>query len=481
MRPTRPALALLAALALVSARSAAQDFAAGEIYIVSNALSPNGFFVRGVTRIEPYVGTPQLVRECYSFLSNAVYDPFRGRILVNGAMTNGGLTGLWAIDAAGGATLLTQAVTGVQLLAVAPQGRVYLYDNLDRVRYLDAANGVNDVLNVAGSGVATFTPPGNLNCDAMYYDAATNSVFFGHQGSAVCGSATSAPYIAKIPLLPGGTQVAGPATSAAICVPNDSGGSDPFHVNDFTPGPGGSIFATFDSNSYVQAARMMTIDPATLIASTYAKTTTFFGNASCNAGCYSNALGRGLILETLTDKLRAFSAGAVGEGATLASGPLISAGGSSGETTYVFEIPFGGISGLANYGTGTPGCDGPQIMGASSPASPGNPNFRLTTTSCPPSSLGLGLVANVADPVGFDTLSLGFLFHLDLFLSTELVPLDLVSNTFGYGLTQAAIPISPVIVGNTYYAQSIWVWSGCSTSSPYGFSSSNGLAIVIQP
>lgn len=44
------------------------------------------------------------------------------------------------------------------------------------------------------------------------------------------------------------------------------------------------------------------------------------------------------------------------------------------------------------------------------------------------------------------------------------------------------LPNAPGLVGSTYYIQTIWAWplSACFLF-PYGISTSNGLAITVQP
>jgi hypothetical protein len=280
-----------------------------------------------------------------------------------------------------------------------------------------------------------------------------------------------------------GTQVSGPTFSNSICI-SIAGGSSPgdaFTPTSLTPGPEGKLFLSCDNNAYVQCGRQVLIDKSTLTATTYATTTAYFGSPAADAGCYSSALGRGILLDTFSDAVRAFAQGSVGEGSIVVQGGLVSSSGGSAENTDILEIPYGVFGGLANFGTGSPGCNGPQVMGASSIPSPGNASFRLTTLACPPNSLGLGLATNSPDLFGSDPFALGVKLHVDLFAATEIYSFDVNSNVFGLGLTVAPVAISPAIVGNTYYAQSLWAWTGCTANPPFNLSTSNGLAVTIQP
>jgi hypothetical protein len=110
----------------------------------------------------------------------------------------------------------------------------------------------------------------------------------------------------------------------------------------------------------------------------------------------------------------------------------------------------------------------------------GAPDFRLLATNAPPSSLGLTLVTDAPDLLGSDPFGLGILLHVDLFAAGYVESLDIVSNALGLGTTPAPITLSPAIVGLTFDAQTIWVFSSCALP-PFGLASSNGLAVTIQP
>ena len=244
---------------------------------------------------------------------------------------------------------------------------------------------------------------------------------------------------------------------------------------------GGLIYLSVDDNTNQALGRMLLIDPVSLSYSVYA-TNGPIGNylpAATNAGCYSHALNRAVILDTGGRRAAPLLARGIGRGVgARARGPDL-VGGGSAEQTNVIEVPFGIFGGLANYGVGTPGCNGAQVMGANSAPVVNAPNFRLTTTSAPASALGLCLVTDAADAVGSDPFFIGILLHVDLFASTQVVPIDMQSNGFGFGLTTTNIPLSP-FCWDRPSTRSRSGPGASATASPFNLSSSNGLAITIM-
>jgi hypothetical protein len=248
-------------------------------------------------------------------------------------------------------------------LSSAGDGRIYFVNSFRQLRYLDALNVAHDVLDAAGTAVFTF-PTAYASADhAVHYDAATNAVYAAWNGANVCGGGLVAtPEITRVPLNGAGTQVSGPTFSNSICI-SIAGGSSPgdaFTPTSLTPGPEGKLFLSCDNNAYVQCGRQVLIDKSTLTATTYATTTAYFGSPAADAGCYSSALGRGILLDTFSDAVRAFAQGSVGEGSIVVQGGLVSSSGGSAENTDILEIPYGVFGGLANFGTGSPGCNGPR-------------------------------------------------------------------------------------------------------------------------
>ncbi|MBL8694110.1 MAG: FG-GAP repeat protein [Planctomycetes bacterium] len=143
---------------------------------------------------------------------------------------------------------------------------------------------------------------------------------------------------------------------------------------------------------------------------------------------------------------------------------------------YIFDLD--NNPGTSNYGTGTPGCAGTHTLDVTHAAMINSPHFGITCNNAPPSSLGLGILANAQDAAGSDPFGIGVLLHVNLFAATEIITLDFFSDALGNGLAAAPIPNASALVGNTYYAMALWAWTTCSLP-PYNLSTSKGLAITV--
>jgi predicted outer membrane repeat protein len=132
------------------------------------------------------------------------------------------------------------------------------------------------------------------------------------------------------------------------------------------------------------------------------------------------------------------------------------------------------------YGTGTPGCQGTETMTVTVPATIGVPNFTLVCDRAPASSLGLGLVTDVPDVAGSDPFAIGVLLHVNLLFSVQVYTLDVYSDAGGTGSVSVPIPNNRLLVGQIYYAQTLWFWSSCSLP-PFNLSTSRGLKFKILP
>jgi len=144
------------------------------------------------------------------------------------------------------------------------------------------------------------------------------------------------------------------------------------------------------------------------------------------------------------------------------------------------------LSGLVGpYGTGTPGCNGPAVLSGSPAPQVNTPNYTLSCTNAPPSSLGLWLITDTYNQAGTDTFGIGAKLHIDLFAATVLFTPNGTSDASGVGTAPVPIPNTPTLAGATFYAQVIWAWpvGSCTTNypQPFGLSTSNGLAITIFP
>ncbi|MBL8696059.1 MAG: FG-GAP repeat protein [Planctomycetes bacterium] len=145
-------------------------------------------------------------------------------------------------------------------------------------------------------------------------------------------------------------------------------------------------------------------------------------------------------------------------------------------TAYIFDLD--NNPGTSSYGTGTPGCAGAHALDVTHAPMIGSPHFGITCNNAPPSSLGLGILANAQDAAGSDPFGIGVLLHVNLFAASEIISLDFLSDASGNGLAAAPIPYAPALVGNTYYAMALWAWTACLLP-PYNLSTSRGLAITL--
>jgi hypothetical protein len=140
------------------------------------------------------------------------------------------------------------------------------------------------------------------------------------------------------------------------------------------------------------------------------------------------------------------------------------------------SLPYGTVS----YGSGTPGCYGPQTLRTEASLKVGNPKMTLECDNVPASSLGLILVSDTQDANGSDPLLLGVQFHVGL--SPNLFGLNIVSTTANLASLTVPLPNLSGLVGSTFYAQAFWLWPGSTCApSPYGLSASSGLALTVIP
>ncbi len=161
------------------------------------------------------------------------------------------------------------------------------------------------------------------------------------------------------------------------------------------------------------------------------------------------------------------------------SGARLAIGGPRYETTAGAAYLHRDLAGaLASFGTGTPGCTGTETLSGNLPPEIGMAAFTISCSAAPPSSLGLGLVSNVADFAGSDPFGISVLLHVDLLTATEVISLDIVSNGSGVGSVPVPIPNNPLLVGSVYYLQALWAWTSC-TPTTYGLSTSRGLSLTV--
>ncbi|MBI3820938.1 MAG: hypothetical protein HY286_19795 [Planctomycetes bacterium] len=182
-----------------------------------------------------------------------------------------------------------------------------------------------------------------------------------------------------------------------------------------------------------------------------------------------------------------------GVGVTLDASGCVYFGGKTYSTTFPttsmsFDPVFDGVGfasafvtklelPISNYGAGTSGCNGPQVLFAESPPNINNASFELRCSNAPASSLGILLISDQA--IDGDPFGLGLNLLVDL-TSPAFFPLDMSSDASGMGYISTGIPIDTNLIGQVFYLQALWLWSaGPCTPSPLGLSSSNRLNITL--
>ena len=136
-------------------------------------------------------------------------------------------------------------------------------------------------------------------------------------------------------------------------------------------------------------------------------------------------------------------------------------------------------TGVAPYGTGTPGCDGFTTLSANLPPLVPEPAFGLTATGAPPETIGFFYRFDAPSSTGF--LLLDLLIHVDLgTLSLFTVSKPIRSDAGGTAFGALPIPNNPNLVGLDISAQAFWPWlppSPCAVSA-FGLSSSRGVTLT---
>lgn len=347
MRFLRP---IAAAVLTASALAAQSQFDFGSVYLMSSYhYPPSGVFYPGIARIDPVTGVAtQLVQ----FGSNSVpaasaaYDPFRDRIVA--FCTIGGPNpALWAIDAAGNSTVVSNSY----LVRIAPRGdgKIYGYKagaghpTVQQIYYVDAAGQEHVLLDVGGAapwqlnGGVTFND--NDPIRAMIYEPTENALFLALYGSNLvpdCGSPSFDVSIRKLPLTADGTALRAPAT----CNEYDVGGSVPGLTIFETPvgfsyGPQGKLVLGVHANWFGAMPRMLQIDPATAGITPFATFGPFTGDINFGCCAYSPLTGEAMVLEGGNDVWRGFTPGAVGGGRVFGSYGSSGFGGGPGDTLFV--------------------------------------------------------------------------------------------------------------------------------------------------
>jgi hypothetical protein len=139
------------------------------------------------------------------------------------------------------------------------------------------------------------------------------------------------------------------------------------------------------------------------------------------------------------------------------------------------------LTGVQQFGTGTPGCAGAHAWLADCSPVIGSPAFAIRCTNAPPAGLGLLAFSSVADGPGSISAGLGVRLHVQL--GAPFFALGaMLADAAGEGRVQFALPPTQGLVGVAVHAQTAWLWSPATCQpTPAGWSSSPGLTITLQP
>jgi hypothetical protein len=118
-------------------------------------------------------------------------------------------------------------------------------------------------------------------------------------------------------------------------------------------------------------------------------------------------------------------------------------------------------AGFATYGSDSTGCNGPHVLGVNSAPTINNPEFTMTCTGGPASTLGLCLASD-SQGTGLDVFGLGLPLWVDLFAATEVYGLDAPVDPSGKALAPAPISNTPALIGKHYFFQFIFADAGCT-------------------
>lgn len=151
--------------------------------------------------------------------------------------------------------------------------------------------------------------------------------------------------------------------------------------------------------------------------------------------------------------------------------------GNSGSVRAMSAIPVG----IVHFGSGTPGCEGVQLLNGNSVPKINNPGFGFIGNNTPPSSLNLLIAADGQIPAGADQLSIGATMYIDFFASTFLYGYDFVSDANGSAGAPVPIPNDVSLVGVVATCQFISVWPVNCGLGPNQISSSIAAVLTIQP
>lgn len=142
----------------------------------------------------------------------------------------------------------------------------------------------------------------------------------------------------------------------------------------------------------------------------------------------------------------------------------------------------GVIPGVAHFGNGTPGCNGPQELLANNPVKAGGANTYFRATNAPAGSVGILMITDAKIAGGStDPLLIGADFDLDFFAASEIITIDFQVDENGVAYYYFDLFNNPTVIGLQFYGQAVFYWGTPCPANSLGFSTTNALEVTIQP
>lgn len=133
-------------------------------------------------------------------------------------------------------------------------------------------------------------------------------------------------------------------------------------------------------------------------------------------------------------------------------------------------------TGVVPFGTGTPGCAGPQGIGTNGQATVGNAGFAIHSSNSAPNAPAFLAMSSGSLPMGVPVL--GVLAHIDPTVPFFQLLVTPAADANGSLEIPIAVPNDPTQAGNTFSFQVATFWPGGSCTN---LSTSRGMSVTIQP
>ena len=133
-------------------------------------------------------------------------------------------------------------------------------------------------------------------------------------------------------------------------------------------------------------------------------------------------------------------------------------GNAGTSATNAVTIP---LQGFSTFGTDMPGCHGAHVLGVGTAPTVNNPEFSMTCTGGPPSSMSLCLVTD-SQGTGLDIFGVGIPVWADVIAASNVFGLDGPIDGTGTATAAAAIPNNPGLAGGNFYFQFIFYEASCN-------------------